>query len=204
VADQARQDRARAHVAAGQADAVEQERGLAARGADRRSDAIATIAPAPAQTPSIAATIGCGQARIVFTRSPVIRVNISSSGAFRRHQRADDLVHVAARAEVVASAVDHDGFHIVGVLQVGEQLAQLGIRVERQRVLALGPVQRHMADPILDLPGEVLRLIAGGGSGIAGGEAGVDAGGGGLIGHLQCLRVSTIRCALFSRCACQV
>jgi len=31
----------------------------------RRSDAIATIAPAPAQTPSMAATIGCGQPRIV-------------------------------------------------------------------------------------------------------------------------------------------
>ena len=50
----------------------------------RRSDAIAMIAPAPAQTPSIAATIGCGQARIALTRSPVMRVNISSSGAFSR------------------------------------------------------------------------------------------------------------------------
>ena len=42
------------------------------------------IAPAPAQTPSIAATIGCGQTRIALTRSPVMRVNISSSGAFNR------------------------------------------------------------------------------------------------------------------------
>jgi len=48
----------------------------------RRSLAIATIAPAPAQTPSTAATIGCGHARIALTRSPVMRVNISSSGAF--------------------------------------------------------------------------------------------------------------------------
>ena len=48
----------------------------------RRSLAIAMIAPAPAQTPSIAATIGCGQTRIALTRSPVMRVNISSSGAF--------------------------------------------------------------------------------------------------------------------------
>jgi hypothetical protein len=39
---------------------------------------------APAQTPSIAATMGCGQARIALTRSPVMRVNMSSSGAFRR------------------------------------------------------------------------------------------------------------------------
>ena len=41
----------------------------------RRSLAMARIAPAPTQMPSTAATIGCGQARIDFTRSPVIRVN---------------------------------------------------------------------------------------------------------------------------------
>ena len=46
----------------------------------RRSDAIARMAPAPAQTPSTAATIGCGQARMAFTRSPVMRVNISRLG----------------------------------------------------------------------------------------------------------------------------
>ena len=40
----------------------------------RRSDAIAMIAPAPAQMPSTAATIGCGHARIALTRSPVMRV----------------------------------------------------------------------------------------------------------------------------------
>ena len=46
----------------------------------RRSDAIATIAPAPAQTPSIAATMGWPQARIALTRSPVMRVKASRSG----------------------------------------------------------------------------------------------------------------------------
>ncbi len=34
-----------------------------------------------------------------------MRVNISSSGAFSLHQRADDLVHVAARAEIAARAL---------------------------------------------------------------------------------------------------
>ena len=43
---------------------------------------MAMIAPAPAHTPSIAATMGCGQWRMALTRSPVMRVNISSSGAF--------------------------------------------------------------------------------------------------------------------------
>ena len=82
LADDARQDRAGAHVAAGKADAVEQERDLGLRRADAQSEAIAMIAPAPAQTPSIAATIGCGQARIAFTTSPVIRVKSSRSTVF--------------------------------------------------------------------------------------------------------------------------
>ena len=50
--------------------------------ATRRSEAQAIIAPAPVHTPSIAATIGCGQARIALTMSPVMRVNCSSSGIF--------------------------------------------------------------------------------------------------------------------------
>ncbi len=41
--------------------------------ARRMSEAIAMMAPAPAQMPSTAATIGCGQARIALTRSPVMR-----------------------------------------------------------------------------------------------------------------------------------
>ena len=40
---------------------------------------MARIAPAPAHTPSMAATIGCGQARIALITSPVMRVNASSS-----------------------------------------------------------------------------------------------------------------------------
>ena len=52
--------------------------------ARRMSDAMARIAPAPAQTPSTAAMIGCGHARIAFTRSPVMRVNASKSGTDMR------------------------------------------------------------------------------------------------------------------------
>jgi hypothetical protein len=43
---------------------------------------MARIAPAPAHTPSTAAIIGCGQWRIAFTTSPVMRVNSSSRGMF--------------------------------------------------------------------------------------------------------------------------
>jgi hypothetical protein len=50
-----------------------------ARGVPRRmSAAVAIAAPAPTQTPSIAAITGCGQPRIAFTRSPVMRVKRSS------------------------------------------------------------------------------------------------------------------------------
>ena len=52
--------------------------------------ASAIAAPAPAQTPSIAATIGCGQCRIDFTRSPVMRVKARMSPVSR-------LVHLDER-----------------------------------------------------------------------------------------------------------
>ena len=38
------------------------------------------MAPAPAQMPSMAAMMGCGQARMAFTTSPVMRVNASRPG----------------------------------------------------------------------------------------------------------------------------
>ena len=43
---------------------------------------MATMAPAPAQTPSTAATIGCGAARMAFTSSPVMRVKAVRSFVF--------------------------------------------------------------------------------------------------------------------------
>ena len=141
----------------------------------RRSDAMATMAPAPAQTPSMAATIGCGQARIALTRSPVMRVNISSSGAFSAHQRADDLVHVAARAEVVAGARHHHGVHVGGVLQLAEQVAQFGVRVEGERVLALGPVERDGGHRVFHLPEKVTGLVAGQRFAVARGQGRVEA-----------------------------
>src|SRR3954465_1167990 len=77
---------------------------LAPTAASRISEAIATIAPAPAQMPSTAAMTGCGQARIALTRSPGTRLDQIAGHARERgeafgvhlHQRADDLEHVAA------------------------------------------------------------------------------------------------------------
>src|SRR3954471_23805738 len=80
----------------------------------RMSDAMARIAPAPAQTPSIAATIGCGQPRIALTRSPVIRVK-SSEADMAFAVSGQMLVHVAARAEIAAGPRDDHRFHLPGI-----------------------------------------------------------------------------------------
>ena len=55
---------------------------LAEEVASRTSDAMAMMAPAPAQMPSTAATMGCGQARMALTRSPVISVKRNRSVVF--------------------------------------------------------------------------------------------------------------------------
>ena len=127
----------------------------------RRSLAIARIAPAPAQMPSIAATIGCGQARIALTRSPVMRVKRSrpSVSPLVAHgdERADDLVHVAAGAEVPAGAGEHDRAHVGHRRQRTKRLGELGVGVERQRILALGPVERDRRHARVDVPAEVPR-----------------------------------------------
>ena len=129
--------------------------------ASRISEAIARIAPAPAQTPSTAAMIGCGQWRIALTRSPVMRVKARRSGIFMLGQRLDDLEHVAARAEIAALAGQHDGAHVRGVDEVAKQIAQLRVGFEGQRVLALGTVEpdRRDAAILARLEAEIARVI---------------------------------------------
>ncbi len=118
---------------------------------------------------------------MVFTSSPVMRVNISSSGAFKRHQRADDFVHIAARAEVAAGAGDHDGLHVVGPFELVKQVAQFGVAVEGERVLALRAVQRDGADLVFHFPEEVGRLVIRQRLAVAGQQGGVDV----VDGHAQ-------------------
>jgi hypothetical protein len=83
-------------------------------------------------------------------------------------------VHVAARTEVAARALDHDAVHIGGVAQLLEQVAQFGVRRESQRVLAFRPVQRDEADAVLDFPGEVLGRVASQCHAVASGQGGID------------------------------
>jgi hypothetical protein len=69
-------------------------------------------------------------------------------------------VDVAARRKVVARAIDDDGANLAVVHQVAEQVAQLGVRIERQRVLALGNIERHVADVLCHPPQKMLGLVA--------------------------------------------
>ncbi len=144
----------------------------------RRSLAIARIAPAPAQTlHSTAATMGCGQWRITRLDqvASVMRVNISSSRRGQGYQRADDLVHVAARAEVVARAGDDDGAHVVRMAQRDEQVAQLGaLSRSSADSCAPGRFSVHARDAVAAVPQEVLRLVAGERAAVACGKCRVE------------------------------
>ena len=58
-----------------------------------------------------------------------------------REELADDVLHVAARAERSAFARDHDGAHVLLVVERRERGGQLLVDGERQRVEAVGPVE---------------------------------------------------------------
>src|SRR3546814_18275361 len=70
---------------------------------------------------------------------------------------------IAPRAEIAAGAGYHHRLDIRGVDQAAKQVAQFGIRVERERVLALWTVQRNGRNLIVvgDAPKKIFRLIAG-------------------------------------------
>ena len=69
---------------------------------------MARIAPAPAHTPSTAAMIGCGQARIAADQVAGHAREVEQAALVHLGQRPDDLMDVAARAEIAAGAGDHD------------------------------------------------------------------------------------------------
>ena len=119
------------------------------------------IAPAPAQTPSTAATIGCGQARIAFTSSPVMRVKSSRLRRVHLDQRPDDLEHVAAGAEIAAGAGDDERLDVLILGRGAEEIDELGIALEGQRILLLRPVERQRRDLAVDREPDMLRLVAG-------------------------------------------
>src|SRR5581483_9745720 len=76
-------------------------------------------------------------------------------------ERPDDLVHVATGGEVAALAAQHHHLDARLVRKRAKMIAQLGVRIERQRVFPLGPIQRNHADLALDAPQKMLGLLHG-------------------------------------------
>jgi hypothetical protein len=75
-------------------------------------------------------------------------------------QRADDLEHVAAGREVAARSRDDDGFDVV-VLGAGlEEIGQLAVALEGERVLPVRTVQGDRRHRAVDREQEVARLVA--------------------------------------------
>ena len=66
----------------------------------------------------------------------------------RSDQFADDLVDVAPAAEPFAFAADDQRADILMVRKFGEQITQVGVALERQRIQLLGTIQRYRGDAI--------------------------------------------------------
>src|SRR5690606_20817068 len=73
-------------------------------------------------------------------------------------QRADDIVHVTAGAEIAGIGAEHHRLDVGGIRQPAESVAQLGVGVEGDRVLALRPVKGDHGHVAVHAPVEMLRL----------------------------------------------
>ena len=119
----------------------------------RMSEAIARIAPAPAQTPSIAATIGCGQARIAFTTSPVMRVKSSRSTVFISTSGPMISNTSPPEQKLPPAPVTTMAFTCLSFAAARKMFDDLGVALEGQRVLLVRPVERQRRDLAVDRRG---------------------------------------------------
>src|SRR3712207_1165617 len=80
----------------------------------------------------------------------------------RRHTRywRDWSSDVCSSDLVAAGAGDHHRLHGLVLLAGPEEVGELAVAVERERVLPLRPVQRHGRDLALDAKEEVRRTVA--------------------------------------------
>ena len=136
VPDDARQDGARPHVAASEAHARKKKRRTRRRRAKtqvrRHRDAGARA--------GAHAVDGCDdrlrtkthlQHEIARHARKFQQLRIAHAG-----QRANDLVHITTGAEVATGAGDDERFDFADPAQGAEELAELGVGIKRQRVLA--------------------------------------------------------------------
>ena len=158
--DRARQQRAGAHVATGQPHAHEQERGPRRRGANPQVRGKRHHCPGARAR---AVDRGDDRLRTFAHREHEIAGHPGECQQLgRRHpgQWSDDLVHVDAGAEIAAGARHDDRLDVARVHEAAEQVAQFRIRRERQRILALGPIERQRRHLAIHarFPAKVLRL----------------------------------------------
>ena len=126
-------------------------------------------------------------------------------GRLQPHQRADDLVHVAARAEVVAGAGEDDDLDVVGVAAARSNRSRSSAYESKvSGFLRSGRLSVIAGDAVVRRPGEVLRAVAGERLAVAGGERRVDAGMSSLMS--ACLGGVVRSCTRWTRsrpsCAC--
>ena len=161
MADDPRQDRAGTHVAARQTDTREQE------GRARRRGRVTQVGRHREDRAGAGAdTVHRGGDRL---RAGAHRLHQvagharESKQSVHGHtgQRRDDFVDVATGTEVAAGAGQHDGLHVGRAVQGAEQVAQLRVGFEGQRVLAFGAVESDDAHALLDAPAEVPGHVAG-------------------------------------------
>ena len=159
LTDDARKDRACAHIRARKSDAHEEERDLATRRAEAK---IARHREDRARPGAHAIHRGDDRlwtgAHRLHEVARHLRECVKPSVVtfvLHAHERANDVVDIAAAAEVLASAREHHRANVAYALEREEGVGELAIRFERQWILALGTVQRDHGDAILYPPREM-------------------------------------------------
>jgi propionyl-CoA synthetase len=156
--DQPGQQVGRAHVRAGQPDLGEQEREPGRRGAHAEVGGQRDHRAGPGRH----AVHGRDDRHRAFAHEPDHLTGHPGEGQqlVRRHGQGDpdDLVDVPARAERPAAAPNDQDSHIAPLRELGEQVAQVGVRFEGERVELVRPVEGHGGHPVVQREAEVLPL----------------------------------------------
>ena len=161
LADDARQDRAGAHVATRQPDPGEQEGGLGLR---RREPDVRRHGDDGARSDGDAIHRGDDRLAAIEDRLDQIAGHPGEGEQLLHRpadQRPDDIVNIAAGTEIAAVGQEHHGVDIAGIGEASERIAQLLVRFEGQRVLAFRTVEADRGDATLDIPQKMPGLKAG-------------------------------------------
>src|SRR6266700_2723056 len=82
---------------------------------------------------------------------------LKQPGFAHLRERPDDLVHIAAGAEIAAGARHDHRLDVACGAQAAEQIPQLAVGFEGERILLFRPIERDHADAALGAPLEMLR-----------------------------------------------